>query len=670
MVLEYRETFSLLEDETLSYRQLVRTYNADPSVTAPAEDVVIVYTDEAFYTEYDQYPLTRRDLSKLLDNLFRMGATVIGVDMLLDFKSAYGEDPPMELALKEAGNILLVSQAEFDDQGRFVKVNDAISRFAQYTRSGYSNISSNSAISQSITRLRVYPEIAEATGRWPFAVEAVSMLLEDKPELRNGVLSIGDRSARLDQFNDLYIDYPLLPGNAAGGTQKLHETIGIPALDILFLDDDEELEELGYLVRGKIVLIGEVAEVAHDEFETPLGNVFGVEIIANTIATLLRNGPLTAASLSAEIFVNFLTMAFLLATIFLSSPMPRNLVSVAIIGTFVSFVFVMYVYQGVVFSLAYGLMAAILSVVVINTRFYLAEMGQKKQIRSMFGQYLSPTVVADLVKDPEKLGLGGEEREMTAYFSDIQGFSSFSEAMTPSELVTVLNVYLTEMCNIIVEQVGTIDKFEGDAIIAFWGAPGVQTDHALRACYAAIEMNHALVGLRERFLADGWPEIHVRMGVNSGRMVVGNMGSAQRMNYTMMGDAVNLASRLEGANKAYGSDIMISENTYGLVADQVDVRTLDILRVVGKSQAVPVYQLLARRNQTPTDMALLVEEFEKGILLYRDLNFSEAKQVFQHCVEMNPADGPSRTYAARCEAYCVTPPAPDWDGVFTLVDKG
>ena len=670
IILEYQEAFSLIEDETLSYRQLVRTYYGIPEEVAPTEDVVIVYTDEDFYAEYDQYPLTRRDLSRILDNLYRMGAKVIGVDMILDFKSAYGEDPSMELALKETGNILLVSQAEFDQDGDFKQINTAIPRFADHARNGYSNVSSNSAISQSIVRVRLYPEIVRDAQHWPFAYEAVSMFLDAAPTYREGVVTIGDRVVRLDQFDDLYIDFPLLPGSNAGVTQKLHEVIGISAIDVLFLDDEEELEDLSYLVKDKIVLIGEVAEVAHDEFETPVGNVFGVEIIANTISTILRNAPLQPASLQAEILLAAIVMMALLATTRLSGPMPRNLLNLLTISVFITFVVWMQARSGTVFSMTYTLLAAILSVVEIETRFYLAEMAQKKQILNMFGQYLSPSVVADLVQDPEKLALGGEERTMTAYFSDIQGFSSFSEAMTPTELVQVLNDYLTAMCNIIVSGDGTIDKFEGDAIIAFWGAPGEQQDHALRACHASIDMNKALVALRSRFIEDGWPEIRVRMGVNTGRMVVGNMGSAHRTNYTMMGDAVNLAARLEGANKAYGSDIMISENTYRMVSGNVDVRELDTIRVVGKSEAVTVYQLLERKNQTTGELAGLVEAYDKALEAYKERDFARAITLFQAGLAIDPEDGPSKAYLSRCEAYETLPPAADWDGVFTLVDKG
>ncbi|MBD3649162.1 MAG: CHASE2 domain-containing protein, partial [Pseudomonadales bacterium] len=253
IVLEYREAFSLIEDETLSYRQLARTYFGDPEYTLPSDHVVIVYTDEVFYDEYGKYPLTRTDLARLIRSLSGMGASVIGVDMLLDFHSAYDEDPVLASALAEAGNVLLVSQAQFEGD-EFSHVNTAIEQFDEVTRSGYSNISSNSAIAQTMVRLRIYPEIVNEEDQWPFAVEAVSMYLDEEPKLEDGVLTIGEAvEVQLDQFSDMYIDYPLLPPSADGlTTSPLHRVagVGLPASEILFAFDEAELEDLGYLVKG------------------------------------------------------------------------------------------------------------------------------------------------------------------------------------------------------------------------------------------------------------------------------------------------------------------------------------------------------------------------------------------------------------------------------------
>lgn len=671
---EQSESFSLIEDETLSYRQLLRVHNAPPEVTSPLEEILVVYTDEAFYAEYEKFPLKRVDLATIIERLKYMGAQVIAVDMLLDFNSAYGEDPTLELAFEEAGNVQLVSQAQIIGN-EFVQLNKAIPRFDEVTWSGYTNISSNSAISESITRLRIYPQVAEEAGEWPYAVAAVAHFLGvDTADIfidDDRVLNIGeDVQVPLNQFNEIYIDYPLLPPNGMGGTARLHEVVGLSAIDILFAYDEEELEDLAFLVDGKIVLIGEVAEVSHDIFETPVGNVYGVNVIANTIASILKGGPLQAASGVLEVIIAIIMMIAILATRALANPTPRNLVSLAIIFTHIAIVTYVYVQMGLVISMSYVALAALTSVIVINARFYLSEMGQKTLIKDAFGQYLSPKVVADLVKDPDKLALGGEEREMTAYFSDIAGFSTFSENMTPSELVEVLNEYLTEMCNIIATNEGTIDKFEGDAVIAFWGAPAIQEDHAKLACFASIDMNKAVYKLRDKWVEEGRPAIKVRMGLNTGRMVVGNMGSAQRMDYTMMGDAVNLAARLEGANKFYGTDLMISDATYQQAKDAIDVRLIDTLRVVGKNEPITVYQVLERKGETKGLMADLVTQYEKARRHYVDRDWVQARDAFKLALAISESDGLSQTYVKRCEEYISNPPPADWDGVFTLTEKG
>jgi adenylate cyclase len=669
MFLEYREAFSLIEDEMLSYRQILRTHYGDEFFTKPSEDVVIVFTDEEFYVEYDKYPLRRTDLSTIILRLKAMGASVVAVDMLLDFNSAYGEDPTLEDALAETGNVLLVSQAEIEE-GEYLGLNTAIDRFNEVTNHGYSNIAPNSAISETIVRLRIHREMVDLFDAWPFAGKAVSMSRKEEPELANGVLSIGPEiEVQLDQFDEMYIDYPLLPG-VSGGIASLHEIIGISASDLLFVDDEQDLEDLAYLVNGKIALIGEVAEVAHDQFGTPVGNVYGVEVIANSISTIIKNGPLKAASLGLELLVGFLLLVVFLSTRLIHAPLARNSISIAVLVLYVLFTTYIYISIGLVFSLSYLLIASVFSLIVINTRFYISEMGEKTMIREMFGQYLSPKVVENLVDDPRKIQLGGEEREMTAFFSDIQGFSSISERLTPSELVQLLNDYLTDMCDIILGAEGTVDKFEGDSIMAFWGAPTRQDDHAKRACFAAIEMNDRLVELRARALQKGVTPLVVRMGMNTGTMVVGNMGSKQRMNYTIMGDAVNLASRLEGANKAYGSGMMISESTYRSCEVDIDVRELDRITVVGKSEPVTVYQLLNRKNQTTSADADLVDQFSKGLELYKAGDFRRAKSEFSACLDIFADDGPALAYISRCQTYTDNPPGADWDGVYRLTEKG
>ena len=666
---EYREAFSLLEDQTISIRHMLRMNMADPEKTRFSKNkIVLVNTDEAFFEAYGSFPLRRTDIGKIVTNLKALGARVVAVDLLMDFPSSYQEDEPTAKAFKEAGNVLLVSYADFRD-GRFFKLNHPIPILDEASEDGYTNISATSTIVTTLSRLRVLPDVAKEAGGWPFAVKALAMYLGVEPALRDGVLHLGpDLIIPLDQFSNFYIDFPPLQD----GTQFLSQSAGLTALEFLDISDldEDEVEELKFWVQDKIVLVGDTSEVSHDWFDTPVGMVYGVEIIANAIHSLLRHAPLRPAGLLQEAGLTLLFMMGIVVLGFIASPAIRVLLFLLVLGAFVALTTFTYIHLGLVLSMSYAMIAGVLGFLVINLRYYLREMGQKKMIKEAFGQYLSPKVVEILVKDPSKLTLGGESREMTAFFSDVAGFSSISEKLTPEELVTLLNEYLTAMCDIIAKTDGTVDKFEGDAIIAFWGAPLDQPDHAKLCCYACIDMAQQMVVMRERLKAEGRPEMTVRMGVNSGPMVVGNMGSKQRMDYTIMGDAVNLAARLEGANKFYASGTMISQSTYAQAKDFIDVRELDTVRVVGKKEPVTIYQLLDRKGQVSGKLAEVVAAYTHAMEAYKRRDFVEAQDRFEKALEIVPDDGPSMTYAARCTDYIDSPPPDNWDGVFQFTSKG
>ena len=295
-------------------------------------------------------------------------------------------------------------------------------------------------------------------------------------------------------------------------------------------------------------------------------------------------------------------------------------------------------------------------------------------IQTAFGQYLAPTVVEQLVESPEMLGqLGGEERVMTAFFSDITSFTTLSESLTPNELVNFINQYLSEMCAIIEEYGGTVDKFEGDAIVAFFGAPIFFQDHAVRATMACIDQQKKLQELRHRWrqegdlprpLVDLWTRweaegrtfCHVRMGLAAGPMVVGNMGSQHRTDYTMMGDTVNLAARFESGQKIYGTGIMVNDVVYGQVREQVEARKLDTIQVVGKEEPVTAYEILGRKGELTEEQYRVLELYDRGMAAYETFEFAGARDLFQQVLEIDPTDGPSTLYADRCEEFAADPP--------------
>ena len=306
-------------------------------------------------------------------------------------------------------------------------------------------------------------------------------------------------------------------------------------------------------------------------------------------------------------------------------------------------------------------MASALGLVGALAANYLAEGRQKAFIKQAFRHYLSGDVIEKILRDPKHLELGGEKRELTIMFTDLAGFSSFSERLGPVELTALLNDYLSEMTDIIMDEGGTLDKYEGDAIIAFWNAPLVQPDHAGRACRAALRCQRRLAELRDTYQQRTGASLRMRVGLNTGEVVVGNMGSRKRFNYTILGDAANLASRLEGANKAFGTETMVSGSTWQLVAAEFRARKLAELRVVGRKTAVPVYELTGFATDT---VPAAWETFAAGLAHFSEGKFAEAGHLF----EQLPDDPAAQRYAQRCADLCAHPPA-SWDGVWGLTEK-
>lgn len=292
-------------------------------------------------------------------------------------------------------------------------------------------------------------------------------------------------------------------------------------------------------------------------------------------------------------------------------------------------------------------------------------------LRSAFSRYLSADVIGQIIEDPSRLNLGGEKRFMTAMFTDVQGFSTISEQLDPTDLVKLLNAYLSAMSDIVLDVRGTIDKYEGDAIIAFFGAPIEDPEHAIHACESGVKMKRMEAELNERFLADRMSPtpLATRIGINTGDMVVGNMGTERKMDYTIMGHSVNLAARLEGVNKQYGSFILVSETTHDLAGDQFLFRPFDPVRVVGVTEPVQLYELLDERSAASPELIERVEAFEDALRLFRGRKFSEAKARFADLTKQFPGDGPSKTYLKRCVTYVETPPPDNWDGVYNLTQK-
>jgi adenylate cyclase len=315
--------------------------------------------------------------------------------------------------------------------------------------------------------------------------------------------------------------------------------------------------------------------------------------------------------------------------------------------------------------------AVFFTFIVLTFLNFLETAREKTYIRSAFSRYLSTDVINELILDPSKLNLGGEEKRLTAMFTDVKGFSSISEQLTPSDLVKLLNSYLTEMSDIVLELHGTIDKYEGDAIICFFGAPIAYEDHAHRACRAAVHMKKAEQQLNARLSKDNLSPgpLLTRIGINTGEMVVGNMGTANKMDYTIMGNSVNLASRLEGVNKIYGTWTIMSENTHNECGTECITRKLDRVRVVNIKQPVRLYELIDEKGEADPKLREALDIFHAALELFEKREWDAAQKRFKETDRLLPGDGPSAFFSKRCAQYKRKGPEKDWDGVFNLTTK-
>lgn len=348
-------------------------------------------------------------------------------------------------------------------------------------------------------------------------------------------------------------------------------------------------------LKDKIILIAAyaVSGVATDEKKSPYGATFGIEHHANALNTILNQDFLYKLSDIQNILI-MLVIALLIGFF-----VPKMSIGPSLITTTLFIIlyciasYILFDYFSIITAFATPMIQTALTYSMLVTYRVVNEQKEKKHIRQTFSKFVSKSVVDELLKDPSKIKLGGDKKILTVLFSDIRGFTSISERLTPEELVEHLNIYLQSMTDIILKYYGTLDKYIGDAVMAFWGAPVEMDDHALNACKAAIEMMDALKVMNVKWEAENKPTLEIGIGINTGDMIVGNMGSASRMDYTLMGDNVNLGSRLEGTNKFYKTGIIISEFTYQYVKDYVIVRELDLIRVKGKAMPVKIFELMA-----------------------------------------------------------------------------
>jgi len=421
--------------------------------------------------------------------------------------------------------------------------------------------------------------------------------------------------------------------------------------------------------RDRIVIIGSTATGLHDIKANPLARaVPGVELQATVLANLLRGDFVRRWPGTAMLLVLF---AACLATGAAARVWRHGSGGVAVFGG-------MLVLLAVVGQLALSglhqfapivtpMLGVTLTFFVVTVINHFTERRQSRLVRGIFEHYVDRSVVQTLLRDPQRVRLGGETRNCSVMFSDVASFTSISESLKPEQVVQFMNIYLNAMTDIIISEGGFVDKFVGDEIVAIFGAPSDEPEHTIRSCSASLRMGARLRELQPIFEEAGVTrEVFARTGISSGEVVVGNMGSENRMNYTAMGNAMNLGARIEGVNKIYGTRTLVSANTVDYAKSRFVFREIDTVRVKGKDIGVRIYDLIGFREAVSADRVRLVHQFEAALGLYRAGDWRAAQSAFEALAKAG--DAPSQTFATRCAAYAAAPPA-NWDGIYTMQGK-
>jgi adenylate cyclase len=650
------------------------------SASRADRNIALILIDQESLDVYEKsqslpWPWPRQIYVALVDYLKAGGAKAVFFDLILSESSRYGveDDEILARAMASTGNIFvpffLSDEAKNKDEGALRE----LARFALPPSSVPGGAAE--ALRSASLPIEVLLRAAAGSGNVRFAPDGDGIFRRIPLAFAYEGLILPSLPLAMKEFVGKKAEMGKVPLDGRGrmiiryhGPTGTYPTWSAAAVINSWaqMDEGKEPQIDPREFSGKTVLVGTSAPGLLDLRPTPFSSVCpGTEIQAAALDNLLnrdfvRVPPgavallyILALSLLAPVVISFTSRTWKVAGLFaLFAALPAAASLLAFVaGTWLPF--------------AVPVFAALLASVGASLLNYGVEGRQRRFIKSVFRHYLSPDVIERILENPALLALGGEKREISALFSDVAGFTSISEKLTPEELVELLNAYLSEMTDIILASGGTLDKYEGDAIIAFWNAPLDQADHALRACRAALRCQKKLAEMRPEFARRFGSEVFARIGLHSGPAVVGNMGSRKRFDYTAMGDTMNLASRLEGACKQYKVFLLISEETRDAVKDAVLTREIDMLRVIGKKRPVRVFEPIAERESATAEEIERVAMFERGLAAYRARDWDGAAALFGSF----PDDPPSAIYLRRSAAFRESPPPADWDGVYELREK-
>lgn len=629
-----------------------RSYDFRYALRGPQEpnrDIVIVAIDDKSVGELGRFPWSRSYFAEFIDRLTAAKVKAAYLDAFFPEPESPAADQAFAAALARSGVTSLAVAFEFAPDGSIAGITRSIPLLQDAACSG--------------PHINMTPD-EDGVMRW------LPLLLADEQgyvasmSLSAARTLLGAKTIEPENYG-IRLDQRHIPTDA--DYYHLINYIAPPGAYTRYSFSDVVKGRIGAeQLKDKLVLVGATSLGIYDLRVTPFSsNSPGVEVHANAVDALVRGATMQRGGVEALIdLVAIISLGILAALLTLNV---RHGISLPLIALLVfghgAVAYAAFV-QGHWISVVYPELTIILSFfTTAYLRFSLLDR-RTREIREMFSSYVSRNVVDQLVKDPNQARIGGDSRVMTVLFSDVANYTGFSEKLPPQEVVRILNQYLARMTELIMHHEGTLDKFMGDGIMAFWGAPLEEPRHAELAVDCALGMLATMEELRAHWQSEGHQPLRLRIGINSGEMVVGNIGAAgKKMEYTVIGDNVNLAARLEGINKLYGTRLLISEGTRTLLpAQKYTMRRIDFVRVKGKDEPLEIYEVMT------ANPAGLAEAFETALALYRERRFAEAQEAFARLADRHD-DQPSRIYQNRSAEFLQHPPSEEWDGSYTALRK-
>ncbi|MFN2373756.1 MAG: CHASE2 domain-containing protein [Cyclonatronaceae bacterium] len=698
--------------QTLELRSLDTLFEIRGPLDTSGSPVVLVAISEQSDREIrEKYPWPTDLYARLINNLNQAGARTIGIDVIFDQMDIYNprNDTIFANAIRTHGNVVLAGKVHTEyqrsrdeDQVSMVEMRSLVEPLPVLRNRNANPWGFVTAELDMDGFIRRYRLVQEHLGE-NYLAFALQVMLADQ-NLENAETIRSGNTLRVGPFSvPLYLNETMLINYYGGPTGTFPEFDFDQVIDddsYMTVSEQEIFEintfddpEYGLLHQGvfrdKIVLVGATMPELQDYFSTPFApfrNMPGYQTHANAIQTILDKSFIYSLGENFELFILIL---FAVSVVFISlytSALWGLLAVFLHVSGYTSLVIFMFIEHSVLLPVTGPLLTIVVGYLISVIYNYVTEQREKGRIKLMFGSYVSPELVNIIIDSGDDPKLGGEESVITAFFSDIQNFASFSEKLNPTQLVDLINEYMTAMTEILTEERGTLDKYLGDAIVAFFGAPVHMPDHALKACITSQRMQKKQRELKEKWKSEGkkWPEVvthmQTRIGLNTGLVITGNMGSSTRFNYTMMGDNVNLAARCETACKSYGVYTIATEDTkteaekYG---NDCVFRLLDKIVVVGRTKPVTVYEIVGLRSDANAKTLRCVRLFEMALNEYYGQNFNDAHELFRQSARLEPNQlempgvytNPSLIFLDRCEKMLQNPPDPDWDGVFVMSRK-